>query len=163
MKSHRFTSSWIHHMAVPIQGGNPETIHFRLRCSMKTSQLLGIPHFRKPPYPHFLGLFKVMFYFPNRKSTMTGESIVNFCFIFWAPLKQIQDFSSPVFDRQASEDLLSLDDTRRRASRRFGPRFGPSTGQGVDLATRKINGGMVRYHGNIWCIYTYIYIYMGKL
>ena len=36
-----------------------------------------------------MGLFKVIVYFPNGKSTMTGESISEYCFIFWEPL-QIQ-------------------------------------------------------------------------
>jgi hypothetical protein len=43
------------------------------------------------PDTHRPGLvWSVICYFPNGKSTMTGESIVNMFLFCWGPLKQIQ-------------------------------------------------------------------------
>jgi hypothetical protein len=39
----------------------------------------------------FMGFFKVIFFFLMENPPF-GESIVNIFFIFWGPLKQIQDF-----------------------------------------------------------------------
>ena len=38
---------------------------------------------------HIWVLFKVIFYFPNRTSTMTGESMKWRFFIFWKPLRKL--------------------------------------------------------------------------
>ena len=39
-------------------------------------------------YSHYWVLFKVIFYFPQRKSTMTGESIVNIFYFGGGPLSK---------------------------------------------------------------------------
>ena len=48
-----------------------------------------VDHFGKESmgFPHlcYLGLFKMIFYFPNGKSTMTGESIVNIFYFLGTP------------------------------------------------------------------------------
>ena len=50
----------------------------------------------KPKYDEMMelewfGLLKVMFYFPDGKSTMTGESISESFWVFLGTLQQIQD------------------------------------------------------------------------
>ena len=56
-------------------------------------------------------LFKVIVYFPNRKSTMTGESIQWRFVIFWKPLKQIQDilgWKSHLMNTHGGETMLPI-------------------------------------------------------